>query len=90
MGGVLMSEWECHRCGRCCTEFVMYSETEGAEQFFRLHGFQTRVLESGQVEARATAFCEWFVFADGHAICKHYDERPPTCRNFSCEKGDKR
>ena len=77
--------WECQRCGRCCEEFVMRSATDGAKDFWGLHGLPVRTLDNGQVEATLHADCEWLTFEDGKAVCKNYDQRPGTCRRYTCE-----
>ena len=67
----------------------MYSATDGVKDFWTLRGFPTRTLDNGQVEAKVVADCEWLTFEDGKAVCKDYENRPGTCRRYTCEGMDK-
>lgn len=70
----------CKRCGACCG-YVALEIRDESVPWLALHGLPTFV-ENGVHKLIINSPCEWYT-GEG---CSNYEERPPICRDYLCEK----
>lgn len=72
----------CQHCGDCCRYVALRVEPETVP-WLELHGVPV-IAHDGGYSVQVDLPCRWY--DEAAQRCTHYDERPPICRAFLCEK----
>ncbi|MES2626025.1 MAG: YkgJ family cysteine cluster protein [Pseudomonadota bacterium] len=82
----VLTQEDCFRCGACCHRGFDVVEVSPNELFARRHPDLIEVRDTGRnVVPRPDGRCVALVgtgFSDAPFLCRHYDDRPRSCRNF--------
>ena len=88
----------CQRCGHCCVSLNIVDNSltlEGAKgtgfkEFLEAHhctiGISKKPGMEGKLQIRVPLLCKYLSMQNGVATCLIYENRPPICRAYKCER----
>lgn len=79
-------EYDCLACGACCREAFDAVEIAADDPFVRLHPrLVIRTPFGHSAVAREGDRCACLQVAEGRFTCRHYADRPQTCRDVAVD-----
>lgn len=78
----LISRWECHACGECCTRYIVELKPKEYAEIAHTYGFSTVTVSMGKVylKRRPDGSCIFLHHLNGRALCGLQHVKPEACR----------